>query len=47
MFFENAINLLFIQPIAFALPAICAVDIFYGEKNSQNKIGCYSTSYTI
>lgn len=31
---ENTINLLFIQPIAFALPAICAVDIFYGEKIS-------------
>lgn len=32
---ENTINLLFIQPIAFALPAICAVDIFYGEKNKH------------
>ena len=32
---ENTINLLFIQPIAFALPAICAVDIFYGEKNKR------------
>ena len=32
---ENAINLLFIQPISFALPAICAVDIFYGAKNKR------------